>query len=347
METIVLRRVLLFVCIAFCVQTTQSAKACLWDRDTLRDELENKSSIYDVVMGQFAHHGKAYYEARVKKLWGRQDLTFLEKNDLAVALIRLEHFDKAENILLILDKEKEGKVYEVKSNLGILYKKQGDYGKAADYIKEALALKPEGHMGLGDWYLKRIEWDRDRKKVIFPENNFLGEPYKKGDGKFDVYPGSKMSEENKERANYLVKLILNDREFADAYVVFGDVLLKSGELHLAMRAYQRAQHLDHPNKNEVQRRIDAVLFHWKGGLYDVTKLSTVEKGRISQKNAFSAESQYIDKWHASFDAAEAALVKKGEFPGFTQTISNMSKNKYYPTKLKKLQSVQLEALIAE
>jgi len=80
------------------------ASACLWDRDTITDELQTRATQYDLVMGQFPSHGEAYYLKRIEKLEasaGKTPLLWNESNDLAVAYIRTKQFSKA---LLILKK---------------------------------------------------------------------------------------------------------------------------------------------------------------------------------------------------------------------------------------------------
>ena len=34
------------------------AHACIWDTDTLRDELRMQPGLFDLITGQFPHHGK-------------------------------------------------------------------------------------------------------------------------------------------------------------------------------------------------------------------------------------------------------------------------------------------------
>ncbi|MEM7014536.1 MAG: tetratricopeptide repeat protein, partial [Verrucomicrobiota bacterium] len=134
--------------------------ACLWDRDTLADEAKLRPEIFDVITGQVPHHGDAYYEARIKQLAGKTDQDddpFLARNDLAVAYIRIREFDKAHEILTRNLAEKPGDYFTI-SNLGVLEKKRGNYSAAAEHIEKALSIRSEGHLGIGDWYLKMIEF---------------------------------------------------------------------------------------------------------------------------------------------------------------------------------------------
>ena len=74
--------------------------ACAWDSDTLADKLATKegSSLYDLLVGQIPHHGEVYYRARIARLEPKEQAgtaTHEERNDLAVALMRVEAFGRA------------------------------------------------------------------------------------------------------------------------------------------------------------------------------------------------------------------------------------------------------------
>ena len=78
---------------------TGRSPACLWDRDTLKDELSNNPDTLDLILGQFPHHGKVYYQTRRLRLEKKGVLEVEETNDLAVALVRLDEFEKGMMLL--------------------------------------------------------------------------------------------------------------------------------------------------------------------------------------------------------------------------------------------------------
>ncbi|MCH2206245.1 MAG: hypothetical protein MK132_10295 [Lentisphaerales bacterium] len=39
--------------------------SCLWDTDTIRDEIQNKAGLYDLIIGQVPKHSDSYYEKRL------------------------------------------------------------------------------------------------------------------------------------------------------------------------------------------------------------------------------------------------------------------------------------------
>ncbi|MGB0991237.1 MAG: tetratricopeptide repeat protein [Akkermansiaceae bacterium] len=319
-----------------------SAAACLWDRDTITDELQTRATQYDLSMGQFPSHGDEYYFARIKKLRTQQkakSLTVDENNDLAVAYIRTKQFTTA-LALLNQNLKQLPNHYATLSNISILHKKQGSYTASVPYMKRALAIKPEGHMGLGDWYLKRLRWSAAHEKENgsedkpVPTKNFLGEAYSATDMRYVSPPSRNRKEANKKRATYLTKLLKNDRHFPDAYVVFGDLLWQHAHLNLAMRCYQHALHLKHPNPQMVQSRIDAVIAHWGSAPYrsHLKPSPAVLKQRKAQKNKFLSELKQTEQWLANFHAAEANLVRQGKFPTFLETEATLKSSRHRPKK---------------
>ena len=311
------------------------ATACLWDRDTIADELQTRATQYDLAMGQFPSHGKAYYFKRIEKLEpaaNKDTFAWSERNDLAVAYIRTEQFAKAIPILAKNLKTKP-RDYHTLSNFGVLYKKQGDYLNAANYMRKALQIKPEGHMGLGDWYLKRLEWSEryESNPSTKPDVNFLGEKYTVVNLKWPER--RKFDDSAKQRAQYLTKLIKNDRHFSDGYLVMGDLLWQSGHLNLAMRCYQHAQHLKHPNPDALVQRIDAVIYHWDAKPYAPNhKVADLMNRRAAQKKIFLAELKQTEQWLSDFHAAETQLVEQGETPTFDQTSAHNKTKRFRPAR---------------
>lgn len=51
----------------YCLGGLSNSLDCALDSDTLRDEVNAKSDLYDLVTGQFPHHGEAYYQERVRR----------------------------------------------------------------------------------------------------------------------------------------------------------------------------------------------------------------------------------------------------------------------------------------
>ncbi|WP_372367560.1 tetratricopeptide repeat protein [Candidatus Uabimicrobium sp. HlEnr_7] len=90
------------VCICFWILLHSTAFACMWDDDTIQDELAVKgnTNVFDLITGQFAHHSKGYYEKKIQIISAKAKLFSNDHNNLAVAYIRLGQYEKGEKFLL-------------------------------------------------------------------------------------------------------------------------------------------------------------------------------------------------------------------------------------------------------
>ncbi len=268
------------------------ADACIWDANTLRDELETRADVFDLILGQFPHHGAAYWQARLVRLEStlgegpsQEDAAALW-NDLGVAQLKLGRFDEAVASFGKVEELAPGR-YETLSNLGVLEKKRGDFAAAADYTRRALAIKPEGHLGLGDHYVKMLDW---RAAVAAnpstpPIHDFLGfgyvdgfpvkdldprqsaklvlrvrEAIAKGGYRDPAFSPSQGAEFDERR---LLALIRADRTFSDAFLVLGDRLYARRSRNLAIWAWLKAKELGHPFPEVIDARLD-MAFDWLG-----------------------------------------------------------------------------------
>jgi tetratricopeptide (TPR) repeat protein len=301
--------------------------ACLWDTDTLRDELLTQADDFDLITGQFPHHGKAYYEARLRRteeaLRGDRSRSAI-RNDLAATYLRLGRFDEALREFEALHAELPGDYYTL-SNLGVLHKKRGDFAKAAEYTAQALAIKPEGHLGLGDWYLKMLRYRRDTTAPGAPPpvENFLGTPY----GEF---PRTALTAEDYKN---VVLLIRADRTFADALVLLGDYLHHQRHLNLALWAYVRARDLGHPHAREVDRRMELIFTHWNQAFADEGKRlrSPSEAIRVIREDLKRAAG-----WVETFERTEAELVAAGnavDYGTVERTLRSRGIERFRPSDL--------------
>jgi len=306
--------------------------ACLWDRDTLKDDILAQASSLDLILGQFPHHGEAYYKLRITRLKKQTNLSILDHNDMAVAYVRTNDFVSAEKHLVEALKMNPNQ-YETLSNIGVAAKKQGDFKKAAEFIGKALAIKPEGHMGLGDWYLKMLVWREKYEDVGEekpPTSNFIGQSYAvhlhKLEYGMDYLPALK---KGGLEVGHPAMMLKNDQTFADGFLVFADQLREQGHLHLAFLADTRAMMLKHQNPEEIRTRRRAYLkyhgtFPGKYGLKVAYKPWTlgiaraeamIKGGEVWLKKFKETEAEMVaklsDERELRFSAVEARLLYKG------------------------------------
>ena len=286
----------LFLLLLSCVNTSYSTQ----------DEKQIDGALADIILGQFPHRGEAFYKSeldRTEELLKINFKDFEARNDRAVAYLKLKEWDRAQKEFALNEKLHPGK-YETAANLGVLYKKLRSFELAERYIKRSLEIKPEGHMGLGDYYLKMIQWQISDKT-----SNFLGISYKD-------YPYKTASIAKKD---YVVTLIKNDRSFADAYYVLGDILVNESQHALAFRAYKRAESLNPQVYRSLVRYRLQNVFEFYDYLLPFWKVFDSEKMSLDSQYEF----KQAEVWLQSFERIEEELLKAGKIISFENIIREM------------------------
>lgn len=298
--------------------------ACVWDTDTLRDELQRHPGEFDLVSGQFEHHGKVYYEQRLKRLEAELPAhpdDVVRRNDRAVALLKLGRYAESKEEFARIEALSPG-LYETLSNLGVLHKKMGDFDASAKFLERALALKPEGHMGVGDYYVKMVKYLGESAKAP-PERSFLGYSYEEYSPLFG--PSDRGFQDHEETiARRMPKLIEADASFADGMLVLGDVFSGRQDLNLALWAYVRAGQLGHPNPGVLRKRIDEIFEHWRGASKSGNRGLEVEE-RESTLQAIQGDLAKAAQWRAKFEEVEGEMVAGGREVDFNAVNSEMAR----------------------
>ena len=289
-----------------CVNTTYSRK----------DEKRITNDTANLILGQFAHHGDAFYKSeltRTEKILAEKPENLDALNDKAVALLKLKRYDESEKLFLEIDK-KFPNVYKVNSNMGVLYKKMERFEEAAVKIQKALTIKPGGHMGLGDYYLQMLKWRAENKKQLaanpdyVPEKNFLGVAYKDGE----------VATVNSKAVNktYLITLVKNDMNFSDTYIVLGDLYFARKEMQMAVRCYFRAMNFEDLNQEVAYKRYRKVIKYWhqnKESGYVVDSKSLPQHLRQELESA--------EQWLKDFKELEASEIAAGNSATFASLLS--------------------------
>ena len=101
------------------------------------DEVHVTKNEVDLILGQFAHHGDAFYEAEVKRTKTVLNLVpndFKARNGLASTYIKLQCYKEAE-AEFVKNEQLYPNAYETAANLGVLYKKWVDTQKPPQVSK--------------------------------------------------------------------------------------------------------------------------------------------------------------------------------------------------------------------
>lgn len=303
MSRVLIPTCLLALCLpALCCVNTSYSRA---------EDGQLTSDLTKVIAGQFPEHSEAFYLHQVDLHTAtlKKNPTDVEaRNDLAAALLKLKRYEKAEKELLRIEREQPNR-YKTHANLGVLYKKTGEYAKAAHHTKKALEIKPEGHLGLGDYYLRMLDW---RARVAARESgaaekNFLGTPYAHGPSATARNPLV-----DKE---HLLTLIKADRHFPHTYLILGDVLFEEDDLQNAARAYLRALAISHEADHKADGfagslaldRLSLVTNKWR----DRAQSSPDYVFDWAYEGQIQSEFQAAAEWLTEYQRVEAVMLKGG------------------------------------
>lgn len=269
-----------------------TAQACMNSGISSRESevvtIQLAGNLTKTIMGEFPEHTEAFWYHELNRHEARleQDPEDVESlNDRAVALTKLQRYKEAEQAFLNIEDRFPNR-YKTAANLGVLYKKTHRYTEGSEMIARSLEIKPSGHLGLGDYYQRMLAW---RAKVAEDEEeafrtNFLGISRKKSPAEIAADP--------RVNRNHLITLIKEDRHFADAYAVLGQVLLTEGPAQRpnAARAFQRAKELaPSPRMRE----------HYDIGLATAAKNS---------RHDFDTERDAVLQWQTEYAAIEHQLL---------------------------------------
>jgi len=270
-----------------------------YEEQQITEQLEG--NLTKVIMGEFPLHSEAFWYHMMLRHEAvlEQDPDAVESlNDRAVALTKLEHYEEAEQAFAAIENRFPER-YKTASNLGVLYKKTGRYQEAAEQIARSLEIKPAGHLGLGDYYQRMLEWRA--KTAADPEavyrSNFLGIPRTASPAEIAADP--------RVNRKHLITLIKADRHFADAYAVLGSVLQTEGahQRANAVRAFQRAKELEPDARLRELYDVQLALAH-KHGHHD-----------------FGAERDAVQRWHVEYTISEHELLRQTGRAGAAPTIN--------------------------
>ena len=138
-------------------------KACLHTSYSRVEEKQMTEDLTKILSGQLSEHGEEFYRAQKEKLeraLKENPYDIRRHNDLGAAEIKLKNYEAALRRFQLIEELDPGR-YDTQANLGVLFKKMGDYERAAEHTRNALAIRPEGHLGLGDYYLRMLNLRAD------------------------------------------------------------------------------------------------------------------------------------------------------------------------------------------
>lgn len=301
------------------------ARACLWDYDTLKQELARFPTTLELITGKFARHSIEFYQWRIRDRLAKleSDPNNLQyHDDLAVAYEKTGEHEKAIATMLAKEKIKPG-LYETYSNLGTFYILAGDFEAGLPYINKALAINPDAHFGREKYQKWLVEYAMSRRKdgkLSFPMRG--GETIRKGFDNFiaDKLKPKKFSTIEQRSA---VKGVLGMMRFANhenplLLEALGDLLTSFENLEidakqLAARAYLQASYVvDDPAAQEgyVKLAEQTLTLQIRKTARSNDKDKSVTLAEV--KKQLETEQAIADKWYAELLARERRWIRSGK-----------------------------------
>jgi tetratricopeptide (TPR) repeat protein len=289
------------------------ALACLWDSDTLKEESLGNKDIADIVRGRILKHSAAFYERKVAytlPLLERPDVKPERYDDLAVAYEKLGRIPEALATMEAKEKRFPG-LYTTAANLGTFHAHAGDYTRALEHLRRALALNPEAHFGREKYQVKALEYLQ--RLAVTPElvrqEEFLGLPLEPHDYLFVMNPNQVAL--NKKKPPLPKDLLLglagmirfgSGEKSPHLWFSLGLSLAWSGHKNLALRAMRRAEHLGHPLAQQHARRLVRTISEYGNRNKDWEQVGA----------ELDAEWEQGQAWVAKKQRQEEALLARGK-----------------------------------
>jgi tetratricopeptide (TPR) repeat protein len=297
---------------------------CIWDRDTIDDELRGVPDGLTLVTGRWHRHSAAYYKQRIAELPSRLASNpddFEAYDDLAVAWERTGDRTRAIEVMArkreALDrKDSQEHRYRYHANLGTFLAHAGRYAEGRVEIEKALAINPAAHFGRERFQVDLIKYMIAVKErpALWSEHDALshaGIGFKSTRGFSVVLPAHSGRSELLEMVPWTEAytaiggiLRYGGTEGAELYRILGDLFVENGDLNLAWWSFQHAVEKKHPASELIQTTLARIEEHWKQAQYRF--VPTLEVYRRVRAEA--------DAWAASFGEIETDSVARGESP---------------------------------
>ncbi|MBI5850981.1 MAG: hypothetical protein HZB39_08125 [Planctomycetes bacterium] len=306
---------------------------CIWDSDTLGDELRGLPDALRLVTGRWYRHSDDYYAARIATLPARLEAEpgdLPAYDDLAVAYERRGAHDDALDVLArkraALDRlpaddaqAKEHRYREL-ANRGTVLAHAGRFDEALPVLEAAIALNPAAHFGRERWQIAAIRYVAACKRDpslwsshdFLTFSNVLPEPMAPPITGRASYTVQRLDEPRRVPWDELYTAIagmlrFGGRESAELYRTLGDLHLAKQDLHLAWWAYGVAIERGHPAAETIAAARASIVEHWREAM-------RIERKRIPipTDDEFRAVRASGAKWLAAFQRFERAAIGAGE-----------------------------------
>lgn len=304
------------------------AAPCLWDSDTIDDELRGLPDALQLITGRWYRHGEAYYRARIEQLAPLAAPSFDQLDDLAVAHEKLG--DHAAAIAVMQrkraaldahpDREHE---YRYRANLGTFLAHSGRYQEALTELQRAVAINPDAHFGRERFQIELIGYVAAAQQQ--PQLWRRGPFAERLTGDFTRMlqdpEGGHAPEPLDWDAAYagLAGMVrFGGREGAELYRSLGDLFLDRQHLNLAWWSWQRAIERGHPAAAELRRLQQSLEHQWQEAAANLDQANVIPTEELYRRVRANA-----DAWLTVFQTEEGAAIARGEDAGATAVLQRL------------------------
>lgn len=306
-----------------------AATPCLWDSDTLADELRGLPEAFDLVTGRWHRHSDAYYRERTRRLGNAAALTIAEYDDLAVAHEHLGERDQAIAVMLRKGQalaqlpEDPAHRYRYHANLGTFYAHAGRFDEALAELHRAVAINKDAHFGRERYQIELIEYiaaarDHPEHWAYHGFLRFAGHdvhnahfsppPATAPPGDWPREPSAIDWRGAYEAVAGMLRF--GGLEGAELYRALGDLLLHKQHLHLAWWSYRRAIERGHPAAGRLRAYLQGIVEHQREAERHQPNGNEPSTEALYREGRASA-----DRWLLAFQELEAAALAEGEDVG--------------------------------
>ena len=303
---------------------------CLWDSDTLDDELRGIPEAFDLVVGKWHRHSDAYYEDRVTRFADEASLSLSDCDDLAVAHERLGDRVAAVAVMekkaaLLLTTPTAEHQYRYHANLGTFHAHAGEFEAALRELRTAVALNPDAHFGREGFQIELVAYVAAAREdpELWQRFSFLRyagyklNPLIAADGLHyapddsnrwsEDWRGARELEWDKAYRAVAGMLRFGGLEGPELYRSLAELFLVKRHLNLAWWALERAVERGHPAADLLREGQAGILKHW-----DEARRYVAKTPRPPSRERVREVRARAEQWVAVFQREEAAAVARGD-----------------------------------
>ncbi len=308
------------------------AAACIWDSDTLDDELRGVPDAMTLIRGRWHRHSPDYYRKRIDVLPARLQAAphdYEAYDDLGVAWERLGDRDRAIEVMArkkaALDlRPDRDHLYRYHANLGTFLAHAGRLVEGLAEIEKALTINPAAHFGRERFQVDLLKYLIAAKAnpALWQEHDALsyaGYRFRDLPGN-GIRRGGRPSKTEEKLVPWMdaytaISSILRwgGVEGAELYRLLGRLFLENGDLNLAWWSFQHALEKKHPAEAKLRESIAGIETHWKEARY--VEVPSLDDYRAARREA--------DAWVGSYVEVEKEAVARGESPAQEETLKRI------------------------